>query len=353
MFFINLIINYIIPVIYDSFVVLVLVLFFLSILRIKDSNIKILFFALPIIKPIIVLIEKVNIDKVLLQQNGHVFGFRIPDPTKFIHSNEASISEKILNSRTNIIITVIIIIAVLSFLIARWINLALFYKKLAYEEKVTRKDIPEVYSMIDNFSGKIGITSPDVSLTHSNYISPFIVGLKKFTLVVSPGLLDTLDRNEKETLIQHELCHIKRNDNLIGWIMLILRDLFFYNPFAHIAYYLIRSEQEVACDKLVVQYSQKPPEAIAKDILNSILKLKLIIRARRHLLPVASSPFYLLRKFGQRRLTNRINSIITMDLKRTYAGLFPRVLLFILFIILFTMQIIITFNINNVLFFLR
>ncbi len=34
---------------------------------------------------------------------------------------------------------------------------------------------------------------------------------------------------------------------------LILRDLNFFNPFAYIGYYLIRSEQEKACDKLVIK----------------------------------------------------------------------------------------------------
>ena len=49
MFFLDVLVRYVLPIIYNSFVVLVLILFFLFIFRIKDSNIRILFFFLPLV----------------------------------------------------------------------------------------------------------------------------------------------------------------------------------------------------------------------------------------------------------------------------------------------------------------
>ncbi|GAG71840.1 unnamed protein product, partial [marine sediment metagenome] len=60
------------------------------------------------------------------------------------------------------------------------------------------------------------------------------------------------------------------------WAALILRDLLFFNPFAYIAYYLIKTEQEKDSDKLVVKYSGKPSKEISKNILNVILKIRSI-----------------------------------------------------------------------------
>lgn len=354
MFFLNIVACYFLPIIYDSFIALILVLVFLFIFRIKDPYIRILFFSLPLVKPFIIIIERIDVNKIYFQYFKGTLGLRFPDPSSILKFNEnLKVGVIFDKSNTDYIVGFIILIIILIFLIIRWINLALFYKRLAYEEKVGRKEIPDIYKIISNFTAKIKTVSPDVSLTHKTYVSPFIVGLRRFTLVLSPKLFDHLNESEKETLIQHELCHIKKKDNLIGWITLIIKDLNFFNPFAYIAYYLIRSEQEKACDRLVVKYSEKSADSIAKDILNSILKLKLILEPTSHLIPVAHSTFSFSRIFSQKRLENRIHSITNTDPNRIYSKLFPKILMFFLFILLLFIQIIFTFKIGDLIFVLR
>ena len=58
MFLTNLFTGYILPMVYDSLITLLLVLFFLFIFRIKDSNIRILFFFLPLIKSFLIILKK-------------------------------------------------------------------------------------------------------------------------------------------------------------------------------------------------------------------------------------------------------------------------------------------------------
>ncbi len=350
MFFLSIITNYVLPIIYDSFVVLVLVLFFLFIFRIKDSNIRILFFFLPLIKPFIVILERVDVEKLYNMYYLQAFGIRFPDPTNMVKIGS---SPSAIVSNPNYLALSIIVIAIFSLLLFRWISIALFYRKLAYEEKVGREDIPDIYKIIDNFTSKIKTRSPDVSLTHRDYPSPFIIGVRRFTLVLSPRLLDNLDQDEKDILIRHELSHIKRRDNLIGWIALILRDLNFFNPFGFITYFLIRSEQEKACDKLVVKYTDKPPVEIAEIILKSILKLKSLIRSSRHLTPLESSAFSPVGIFSQRRLENRVSSVIKTNPDRISMRIFPKILMYFLFIFILFMQIVITIKWNNYIIFLR
>ena len=347
MFFLSILGNYVLPVIYDSFIVLVLVLLFLFVSRIKDSNIRILFFFIPLVKPFIIIMEKVDASKFY---NIFRIGVRFPDPTNIVRIEN---SPAVLISNTNYLALIIILSAIFFLLLIRWISIALFYRRLAYEDRVGREDIPDVYGIIDKFVKKVKTRPPDVSLTHENYFSPFIIGVRRFTLVLSPKLLDSLNDDEKVIIIQHELSHIKRRDNLTGWIALILRDLNFFNPFAYITYYLIRSEQEKACDKLVVKYSGRSPVEIAKNILNSILKLKLLMKSNNRLVPLEGSAFSPIEILSQKRLEDRVSSIIKTDPDKIFIRTFPKILMYLFFILLLLIQIIYVIKIGDFIIFLR
>ena len=352
--FLEILTNYILPIIYDSFVSLVLVLFFLFIFRIKDSNIRILFFFLPLIKPFIVIAEKISVNELALAYNKTIaVGIRFPDPMNFlpIYYKYEIINFSKLNNLILLITSVIIAIV----LIIRWINLALFYRNLAYEEKVGRKEVPEICSVIDKYAKKIKIKAPDISLTHRRYFTPFIVGIKKCTLVLSPTLMERLNNSETETLIQHELSHIKRNDNLIGWVALILRDLNFFNPFAYISYYLIKSEQETASDKLVVKCSQKSSKQVAKNILNSILKLNEAQNNTVSKNPILnySSSFQLRKNINHKRIQNRVRNILKLNLAKIHSQIFPKILMYSLFLFLLLIQVVFVIRLDDIFIFLR
>ncbi|NQT67556.1 MAG: hypothetical protein HQ569_08300 [Actinobacteria bacterium] len=349
MFFLEILTGYIVPIIYTSFVSLVLVLFFLFIFRIKDSNIRILFFFLPLIKPFIIIFEKIKTHPSRL----FTIGPRFPDPNNIINMIKELDTGPEVFSNINYLVLLLIIISIVTVLITRWILLYFFYRNLAHEDIVGRKDIPEIYTIIDDYTQKTKAKAPYVSLTHRHYFSPFIIGIRNYALVLSPKLIDILNTGEKEVLIQHELSHIKRNDNLIGWIALILRDLLFFNPFSYIAYSLIKSEQEKDSDKLVVKYAGTPAKKIAKNILNIILKIRSISALKPIFEPANSFTFSPISFFSRMKLKNRINSILKTNPDKIYSRIFPRILMCILFLILLLLQLMIAININNFYIYLR
>ena len=350
MIFLEILTNYILPIIYDSFITLILVLLFLFIFRIKDSNIRILFFFLPLIKPFIVIAEKIDVNKPYLQSKSATGYFRLPDPNNIFKVPDRSPA---VLFNINYLIILLIIIIIFLILIIRWVTLFLFYRNLAYEDKVGRKEVPEIYNIIDDYIKKIKIKAPDVSLTHRDYFSPFVVGIKNCTIVLSPNLIEKLNRDEKETLIQHELSHIKRKDSLISWAALILRDLLFFNPFVHIAYYLIKTEQEKDSDKLVVKYSQKPSKEISKNILNIILKIRSISTSKPIYESAQSFTFLPLSLFNRIKLKNRIKSIFKTDPAKIYSSIFPKILMYILFLVTLYIQLLFIIKIGDLLIFLR
>lgn len=221
-----------------------------------------------------------------------------------------------------------------------------------YEEKVTRIEVPELYTIIDKYSSVINVKAPDVSLTHKDYYSPFVVGIMNSTLVLSPKLLEILSYEEKEIIIYHEISHIKRIDNLIGWLALILRDLNFFNPFGYIAYYLIRAEQERGSDLLTVKYSNKKPKEIISNILNSIIKLKKMDKRSRELVPSYGSNFFT-RTIHKTRLNNRIKNILSSGNQRICSRIVPKILLYFLFVFILLLQVFLAFKIYDFTFILR
>lgn len=339
---------YILPIIYDSFVTLVLVLFFLFIFRIKDSGIRILFFFLPIIKPFLVIAEKFEPHSSYISSGPYYLGLRIPDPGNIFKRFESSNLESLLFiSEINYILIIIASALIFIILILRWINLYLFYRRLAFEEKVGPDDVPMIYGIMDKFAKKTAIKTPDISLTHRRFSTPFIVGVRNVTMVICPSLFEILEHPEKEIIIHHELSHIKRKDNLIGWIAMMLRDILFFNPFAYIAYFLIRAEQDSGSDKVMVKYSGRPVKEIAKNLLSAIMKLKSIDPGKAITGPAQALSFSPGRFFSQHRLKNRIRSILRTGQNRIRMRVFPRIMMFVLFFLILIMQLIFVININD------
>jgi len=345
---------YILPIIYDSFVTLVLVLFFLFIFRIKDPSIRILFFFLPLIKPFLLITEKLEPHPSYVSVWPIYYGLRIPDPINiFTRFSESNMESLLFVSDINYILIIIASALIFIILILRWVNLYLFYRRLAFEDKVTPEDIPEIYGIMDKFAKKTAIKAPGVSLTHRRFTTPFIVGVKNVTMVICPSFFEILEHPEKETIIHHELSHIKRKDNLISWIAMMLRDILFFNPFAYITYFLIRAEQDSGSDKVMIKYSGRPVNEIAKSLLSAIMKLKSTGSGSAITGPAQALSFGPGRFFSQHRLKNRIRSILRTDQNRIRMRVFPRIMMFVLFFLILILQIFSIININDYIIYLR
>jgi len=326
----------------------------LFLFRIKDSNIRILFFFIPLIKPFLIILEDPDLNKTFFDSRQVIFGFRLPGPHTIFERKDSIENSPIFYSNLNTLIISALIIFILLILILRWVNIYLLYKRIAYEEKVSENDLPEVYSIINSYAKKIAIKAPSVNLTHSNFLTPFVIGIKRNIVVLSPKLIDNLTKTEMEIIIQHELNHIKRKDNLVSWIALIFKDLLFFNPIAHIAYHLIKFEQEKACDKLVLKSSNLGANEIAQNIISVILKIKALRGSQKiNYLLAQNSPFTLLKIINFKLISLRIKSIISSDSKRIQMRPFPKILTYILFGLLLFIQIVLIIKINNNIVFLR
>lgn len=96
------------------------------------------------------------------------------------------------------------------------------------------------------------ITGP-VTLLESGFAKvPLLIGYVKPVILVPIGLINSLEPEQVEAILLHELAHIMRKDYLVNLIQKIIESLLFFNPAVLWISYLIRSERENCCDDMVI-----------------------------------------------------------------------------------------------------
>ncbi|GAB5527736.1 MAG: hypothetical protein Roseis2KO_56080 [Roseivirga sp.] len=83
--------------------------------------------------------------------------------------------------------------------------------------------------------------------------SPMTVGFVKPIIYFPIGLISGFSSDELETILRHELAHIKRHDYLVNLFLVMLETLFFFNPIVLLLVRDLRREMEYVCDDEVIQ----------------------------------------------------------------------------------------------------
>jgi len=77
-------------------------------------------------------------------------------------------------------------------------------------------------------------------------------------IFVSTGLIDTLDRDQLEAALAHEVAHIRRSKRPSLLLIFMLRVLMFFNPVVLVEFRKIVHGEEKICDDMAVSFTGKP-----------------------------------------------------------------------------------------------
>jgi len=79
---------------------------------------------------------------------------------------------------------------------------------------VTRREEPRLYNLLENLCISRGITMPTLRVADEEALNAFATGLneKQYSITVTRGLTETLDDQELEAVLGHELTHIRNGD---------------------------------------------------------------------------------------------------------------------------------------------
>src|SRR5580700_10677985 len=98
-------------------------------------------------------------------------------------------------------------------------------------------------------------------------LEPGVVGLRRPILLLPAGIVERLTPRQLEAVLAHELCHVRRRDNLSAAIHMIVEALFWFHPLVWWIGARLMEERERACDEEVLQLGGEP-QVYAEAILN-------------------------------------------------------------------------------------
>ncbi len=79
---------------------------------------------------------------------------------------------------------------------------------------LTRKEAPELYNLLENLCIARGLTMPKLCVIETEALNAFASGVsdKTYTVTLTRGLINRLDKREIEAVMAHELTHIVNRD---------------------------------------------------------------------------------------------------------------------------------------------
>src|ERR1700756_702778 len=100
-----------------------------------------------------------------------------------------------------------------------WIVIAYFFHQSIIDavtggHDVTRQEQPRLYNLLENLCISRGIPMPKLKVMDSEALNAFATGLnrRQYAVTVPTGLLNTLNDQEMEAVLGHELTHIRNGD---------------------------------------------------------------------------------------------------------------------------------------------
>ena len=104
-------------------------------------------------------------------------------------------------------------------------------------------------------------------LTTDMRMEPGVFGVLRPVLLLPRGITDQLTAPQLDAILTHELCHVRRRDNLTAVLHMVVEALFWFNPAVWLIGAGLVEERERACDEAVLD-SSREALVYAEGILN-------------------------------------------------------------------------------------
>ena len=133
---------------------------------------------------------------------------------------------------------------------ALWIVIAYFFHQSMIDavtggREVTRTEEPRLYNLLENLCISRGIAMPKLKVMESDALNAFATGMneKQYSISITSGLLGRLNDAEIESVLGHELTHIRNGDvrmmviaviiaGIVSFVAELVFRLWFYNGFS-------------------------------------------------------------------------------------------------------------------------
>jgi hypothetical protein len=104
-------------------------------------------------------------------------------------------------------------------------------------------------------------------------VTPAVYGLITPTLLLPAHATDTLSPVEAEHVLLHEMAHLKRGDLLVHAVWLVLRVVYWFNPFVAYAHRQIKHVREICCDLTVAGFLRERTAAYRQTLVDTARRI--------------------------------------------------------------------------------
>jgi beta-lactamase regulating signal transducer with metallopeptidase domain len=153
-------------------------------------------------------------------------------------------------------------------------------------------------------SGQLGLKRRVSLLESASVKIPAAFGFFKPVILVPLGILSNLPAEQVETILLHELAHIKRGDYITNLLLHITEAVFFFNPGLRWLNALIRREREACCDDIVLSVT-----------VDRTIYLNALVSFREYFTGKTSSPYAVALGKGRNSLLWRVRRMLTHENK--------------------------------------
>lgn len=131
--------------------------------------------------------------------------------------------------------------------------------------QVTFLEAPyQVKEMVAQLATKAGVHVPDVRLIDSGIPSAFTVRAnRRYSVSVSVGLLESLEPNEVEACLAHEIAHLKNNDFTVRFMATLAKVALFAKPLSYFLEPAVYRAREYLADLTAVRLLGKSDAVIS------------------------------------------------------------------------------------------
>jgi len=112
--------------------------------------------------------------------------------------------------------------------------------------------------LIGSMASTLGVERVALYESTAGTPSAYSLGGPKNIVVISTSLEESLDKDELETVLMHELAHLSNKDTQINAIVHVYRKMLFFDPLIRLIEKAIHKEREFACDEVSAKLTRKP-----------------------------------------------------------------------------------------------
>ncbi len=189
---------------------------------------------------------------------------------------------------------------------------------------------------INDAKGKLDIARTIQIKISKTITTPLTIGFIKPIILIPVAAINNLTTQQLETILLHELAHIKRNDYITNLLVLFVNAIMFFNPFSKYIGCLIDKQRELSCDDEVLDYNYS--NSLYAEALLNVAKFQLQSQTLFGTMTAVNT--------NQQELKHRIKRILNIETENKNWSLFSKQIGFSLFFGLLLFALIGFININ-------